>query len=141
MTNGGKTTLTNSLLRVLPNCCVIHQDDFFKVATLARGLGGGAGVGGSWPRPPCPLLPTAHMGWTQASPRLPWARRARDGHSHLLSTWHSLTWHGLTGHLFPAELMGTLQFPEGVCHQARATVAFPALSPSATPLSLLQNVL
>ncbi|XP_054572892.1 nicotinamide riboside kinase 2 isoform X2 [Eptesicus fuscus] len=30
MTNGGKTTLTNSLLKVLPNCCVIHQDDFFK---------------------------------------------------------------------------------------------------------------
>uniref|UniRef100_A0A2K6C5Q1 Nicotinamide riboside kinase 2 n=1 Tax=Macaca nemestrina TaxID=9545 RepID=A0A2K6C5Q1_MACNE len=30
MTNGGKTTLTNSLLRALPNCCVIHQDDFFK---------------------------------------------------------------------------------------------------------------
>ncbi|XP_076775437.1 nicotinamide riboside kinase 2 isoform X2 [Arvicanthis niloticus] len=30
VTNGGKTTLTNSLLKVLPNCCVIHQDDFFK---------------------------------------------------------------------------------------------------------------
>nr|XP_058916082.1 nicotinamide riboside kinase 2 isoform X2 [Kogia breviceps] len=30
MTNGGKTTLTNSLLKSLPNCCVIHQDDFFK---------------------------------------------------------------------------------------------------------------
>nr|XP_014333757.1 PREDICTED: nicotinamide riboside kinase 2 isoform X3 [Bos mutus] len=30
MTNGGKTTLTNNLLKVLPNCCVIHQDDFFK---------------------------------------------------------------------------------------------------------------
>ncbi|ELK19391.1 Nicotinamide riboside kinase 2 [Pteropus alecto] len=30
MTNGGKTTLTNSLLNALPNCCVIHQDDFFK---------------------------------------------------------------------------------------------------------------
>ncbi|XP_075391693.1 nicotinamide riboside kinase 2 isoform X2 [Tenrec ecaudatus] len=30
MTNGGKTTLTNSLLKTLPNCCVIHQDDFFK---------------------------------------------------------------------------------------------------------------
>ncbi|XP_076975656.1 nicotinamide riboside kinase 2 [Tamandua tetradactyla] len=30
VTNGGKTTLTNSLLRSLPNCCVIHQDDFFK---------------------------------------------------------------------------------------------------------------
>lgn len=37
MTNGGKTTLTNSLLKSLPNCCVIHQDDFFKVATLTRG--------------------------------------------------------------------------------------------------------
>jgi nicotinamide/nicotinate riboside kinase len=32
VTNGGKTTLTNSLLKALPNCCVIHQDDFFKVA-------------------------------------------------------------------------------------------------------------
>ncbi|XP_008835294.1 nicotinamide riboside kinase 2 isoform X2 [Nannospalax galili] len=30
MTNGGKTTLTNSLQKALPNCCVIHQDDFFK---------------------------------------------------------------------------------------------------------------
>ena len=40
MTNGGKTTLTNNLLKALPNCCVIHQDDFFKVASLARGRGG-----------------------------------------------------------------------------------------------------
>ena len=30
MTNGGKTTLTNNLLKALPNCCVTHQDDFFK---------------------------------------------------------------------------------------------------------------
>ncbi|XP_004688946.1 PREDICTED: nicotinamide riboside kinase 2 isoform X2 [Condylura cristata] len=30
VTNGGKTTLTNSLLKSLPNCSVIHQDDFFK---------------------------------------------------------------------------------------------------------------
>ncbi|XP_003750325.2 nicotinamide riboside kinase 2 [Rattus norvegicus] len=30
VTNGGKTTLTNGLLKALPNCCVIHQDDFFK---------------------------------------------------------------------------------------------------------------
>ncbi|XP_012690812.1 nicotinamide riboside kinase 2-like [Clupea harengus] len=30
VTNGGKTTLTNGLLKTLPNCCVIHQDDFFK---------------------------------------------------------------------------------------------------------------
>ncbi|XP_055975731.1 nicotinamide riboside kinase 2 [Sorex fumeus] len=30
VTNGGKTTLTNNLLKLLPNCCVIHQDDFFK---------------------------------------------------------------------------------------------------------------
>ncbi|XP_038626494.1 nicotinamide riboside kinase 2 [Tachyglossus aculeatus] len=30
MTNGGKTTLTNRLAKILPNCCVIHQDDFFK---------------------------------------------------------------------------------------------------------------
>ncbi|XP_062860453.1 muscle-specific beta 1 integrin binding protein 2 [Trichomycterus rosablanca] len=30
VTNGGKTTLTDKLRSVLPNCCVVHQDDFFK---------------------------------------------------------------------------------------------------------------
>ncbi|KAJ8011502.1 hypothetical protein DPEC_G00058890 [Dallia pectoralis] len=30
VTNGGKTTLTNKLMQALPNCCAIHQDDFYK---------------------------------------------------------------------------------------------------------------
>uniref|UniRef100_J3S501 Nicotinamide riboside kinase 2-like n=1 Tax=Crotalus adamanteus TaxID=8729 RepID=J3S501_CROAD len=30
ITNGGKTTLTNKLTQLLPNCSVVHQDDFFK---------------------------------------------------------------------------------------------------------------
>uniref|UniRef100_A0A4W3GJS4 Nicotinamide riboside kinase 2 n=1 Tax=Callorhinchus milii TaxID=7868 RepID=A0A4W3GJS4_CALMI len=30
VTNGGKTTLTNRISKSLPNCCVVHQDDFYK---------------------------------------------------------------------------------------------------------------
>ncbi|XP_029870500.1 nicotinamide riboside kinase 2-like [Harpia harpyja] len=30
VTNGGKTTLTRKLMQALPNCSVVHQDDFFK---------------------------------------------------------------------------------------------------------------
>ncbi|XP_037326570.2 muscle-specific beta 1 integrin binding protein [Pungitius pungitius] len=30
VTNSGKTTLTKRLIKTLPNCCVVHQDDFFK---------------------------------------------------------------------------------------------------------------
>ncbi|POI29053.1 hypothetical protein CIB84_007198, partial [Bambusicola thoracicus] len=30
VTNGGKTTLTRRLMQALPNCSVVHQDDFFK---------------------------------------------------------------------------------------------------------------
>ncbi|XP_055514279.1 muscle-specific beta 1 integrin binding protein isoform X1 [Leucoraja erinacea] len=30
VTNGGKTTLTNKISQILPNCCVVHQDDFYK---------------------------------------------------------------------------------------------------------------
>ncbi|XP_060702540.1 muscle-specific beta 1 integrin binding protein isoform X1 [Hemiscyllium ocellatum] len=30
VTNGGKTTLTNKIRYKLPNCCVVHQDDFYK---------------------------------------------------------------------------------------------------------------
>lgn len=28
VTNEGKTTLTNRMIKNLPNCCVIHQSDF-----------------------------------------------------------------------------------------------------------------
>ncbi|XP_017540300.1 muscle-specific beta 1 integrin binding protein 2 isoform X1 [Pygocentrus nattereri] len=31
VTNGGKTTLTDKLYQALPNCCVVHQDNFFKL--------------------------------------------------------------------------------------------------------------
>ncbi|XP_032365915.1 nicotinamide riboside kinase 2 isoform X1 [Etheostoma spectabile] len=30
VTNGGKTTLTKKLIKTLPNCSVVHQDNFFK---------------------------------------------------------------------------------------------------------------
>ncbi|XP_051798926.1 nicotinamide riboside kinase 2-like [Acanthochromis polyacanthus] len=30
VTDGGKTTLTDRLIKNLPNCCAVHQDDFFK---------------------------------------------------------------------------------------------------------------
>ncbi|XP_018422028.1 PREDICTED: nicotinamide riboside kinase 1 [Nanorana parkeri] len=42
VTNGGKTTLANKLLKVLSNCSIISQDDYFKpdeeVATDDRGF-------------------------------------------------------------------------------------------------------
>lgn len=50
VTNGGKTTLTRKLMQALPNCSVVHQDDFFKVRRGAGGgwsrLGLGAAAGG-----------------------------------------------------------------------------------------------
>ncbi|XP_053716819.1 nicotinamide riboside kinase 2-like isoform X1 [Synchiropus splendidus] len=30
VTNGGKTTLAKRLKKTLPNCCVVHQDDYYK---------------------------------------------------------------------------------------------------------------
>ncbi|XP_029470162.1 nicotinamide riboside kinase 2 [Rhinatrema bivittatum] len=30
VTNGGKTTLTKRLVKTLPACCVVHQDNFYK---------------------------------------------------------------------------------------------------------------
>uniref|UniRef100_A0A8C9G6P4 Uncharacterized protein n=1 Tax=Pavo cristatus TaxID=9049 RepID=A0A8C9G6P4_PAVCR len=39
VTNGGKTTLTNRIVKALPNCCVVHQDDFFKVSVGCGFLG------------------------------------------------------------------------------------------------------
>uniref|UniRef100_A0A8C4N6L3 Muscle-specific beta 1 integrin binding protein 2 n=1 Tax=Eptatretus burgeri TaxID=7764 RepID=A0A8C4N6L3_EPTBU len=30
VTNSGKTTLANRLIKVLPNCSVVHQDNFYK---------------------------------------------------------------------------------------------------------------
>lgn len=39
VTNGGKTTLTRKLMQALPNCSVVHQDDFFKVRRGAGGAG------------------------------------------------------------------------------------------------------
>lgn len=84
MTNGGKTTLTNSLFKALPNCCVIHQDDFFKVAALIWGQEESAQAA---------LSSAAHCGLgTDPSP----VRRARDGRSHLLSSYYApgmLDWH------------------------------------------------
>ncbi|XP_068092698.1 nicotinamide riboside kinase 1 isoform X2 [Hyperolius riggenbachi] len=42
VTNGGKTTLANKLLKILPNCSLIRQDDYFKpeseVETDERGF-------------------------------------------------------------------------------------------------------
>ncbi|XP_069619308.1 nicotinamide riboside kinase 1 [Ranitomeya imitator] len=42
VTNGGKTTLANKLLKALPNCSLISQDNYFKpeeeVATDERGF-------------------------------------------------------------------------------------------------------
>ncbi|XP_044129881.1 nicotinamide riboside kinase 1 [Bufo gargarizans] len=42
VTNGGKTTLANNLLKIIPNCSLISQDNYFKpeaeVATDERGF-------------------------------------------------------------------------------------------------------
>lgn len=47
VTNGGKTTLTNKIVKALPNCCVIHQDDFFKVGAAGTPTCGGVCVWGA----------------------------------------------------------------------------------------------
>ncbi|VTJ73472.1 Hypothetical predicted protein [Marmota monax] len=77
MTNGGKTTLANGLHRSLPNCCVIHQDDFFKVALLAREDGREPG-----PAPPHSAAQGPRRPHTGASPAQPpggSGLRAREG--------------------------------------------------------------
>lgn len=103
MTNGGKTTLTNSLLKSLPNCCVIHQDDFFKVAAPAGDRG--------W-------LPREGDSGEQTPPGAPWANPSWEIEGLAISvTEHLLrAWHVLTAHPFPMGQMGKLRFPEGACH-------------------------
>lgn len=120
VTNGGKTTLTNSLLKALPNCCAIHQDDFFKVAPLS-------GVEGGGPPRRGPPLPTAHVAW---------ANTGQESERQVFSP----------GHPLPTGQMGKLWFPEGLCHPGCCgllgnTSTFPsakwALSP---PLMFLRRV-
>lgn len=112
MTNGGKTTLTNSLLNALPNCCVIHQDDFFKVAALARGSGvlARATLPSAAHRPAGPGTGPSHVMLGQGS-----EGQAFPLTEHLLCAWHVLTRHLSSIGLIPAPgpSLWALQAPRG----------------------------
>lgn len=63
VTNGGKTSLTNKLIKAFPNCCVVHQDDFYKVSFSKKILiSGFSFFQAPSPTPrPIVMLPSAYL--------------------------------------------------------------------------------